>query len=77
MTSAQTLQPPPPRTGLLLASLARADLSVMVKNKMRVILSLLLPLIILSSTNSAKAQFEYPNSCEHWVACSAASRASS
>jgi ABC-2 type transport system permease protein len=55
VTSAQTLQPPPPRTGLLLASLARADLSVMLKNKMRVILSLLLPLIILSVTNSAKA----------------------
>jgi ABC-2 type transport system permease protein len=53
VTSTQTLQHP--RTGLILVSLARADLSVMLKNKMRVILSLLLPLIILSVTNSSKA----------------------
>jgi ABC-2 type transport system permease protein len=53
VTSTQTLQSP--RTGLLLTSLARADLSVMLKNKMRVILSLLLPVIILSATNSSKA----------------------
>jgi ABC-2 type transport system permease protein len=60
VTSTQTLQPP--RTGLLLASLARADLSVMLKNKMRVILSLLLPVLILSVTNSSTALHKFGGS---------------
>jgi ABC-2 type transport system permease protein len=47
---------------MILASLARAVLSVMLKNRMRVILSLLLPVIILSSTNSAKALHSFGGS---------------
>ena len=39
----------------MLAALLRADLVVLTKNKMRMLLSLLLPLIILSTTSSAKA----------------------
>jgi ABC-2 type transport system permease protein len=39
----------------MLAALLRADLIVLTKNKMRLILSLLLPLIILSTTSSSKA----------------------
>ena len=44
-----------PSIGSLLAALARADLTVLTKNKMRMLLSLLLPLIILTTTSSAKA----------------------
>jgi ABC-2 type transport system permease protein len=39
----------------MLGALLRADLVVLTKNKMRFLLSLLLPLIILSTTNSSKA----------------------
>ena len=39
----------------ILAALLRADLVVLTKNKMRMLLSLLLPLIILLTTNSSKA----------------------
>ena len=39
----------------ILAALLRADLVVLTKNKMRMLLSLLLPLIILSTTSSSKA----------------------
>ncbi len=39
----------------MLTALLRADLVVLTKNKMRMLLSLLLPLIILSTTSSAKA----------------------
>ena len=45
----------PPGVGTMLAALWRADLIVLTKNKMRMLLSLLLPLIILTSTSSAKA----------------------
>jgi ABC-2 type transport system permease protein len=44
-----------PSIGTLLAALLRADLVVLTKNKMRFLLSLLLPIIILSTTNSSKA----------------------
>jgi ABC-2 type transport system permease protein len=44
-----------PRLQTMLMALLRADLAVLTKNKMRMLLSLLLPLIILSSTSSAKA----------------------
>ena len=44
-----------PSLGTMLAALLRADLVVLTKNKMRLILSLLLPLIILSTTSSSKA----------------------
>jgi ABC-2 type transport system permease protein len=45
----------PPATGVLLRALFKADLAVMTKNKMRFVLSLLLPLIILSTTSSSQA----------------------
>lgn len=45
----------PPSLKSVFAALLRADLVVLTKNKMRLILSLLLPLIILSTTNSSKA----------------------
>jgi ABC-2 type transport system permease protein len=44
-----------PSLGTMLAALLRADLVVLTKNKMRLLLSLLLPLIILSTTSSSKA----------------------
>ena len=44
-----------PSLGTMLSALLRADLVVLTKNKMRMILSLLLPLIILSTTSSSKA----------------------
>ncbi len=44
-----------PSLGTMLEALVRADLVVLTKNKMRMILSLLLPLIILSTTSSSKA----------------------
>jgi ABC-2 type transport system permease protein len=44
-----------PGTGAKLAALVRADLLVLTKNKMRLLLSLLLPLIILSTTSSSRA----------------------
>jgi ABC-2 type transport system permease protein len=44
-----------PSLGTMLAALLRADLVVLTKNKMRLLLSLLLPIIILSTTNSSKA----------------------
>ena len=45
----------PPGLGTMLGALLRADLVVLTKNKMRMVLSLLLPLIILSTTSSSKA----------------------
>ena len=44
-----------PSLGTMLSALLRADLAVLTKNKMRMLLSLLLPLIILSTTSSSKA----------------------
>ncbi len=44
-----------PHAATVLAALLRADLVVLTKNKMRMLLSLLLPLIILSTTSSSKA----------------------
>jgi ABC-2 type transport system permease protein len=44
-----------PNLTSMFAALLRADLVVLTKNKMRLILSLLLPLIILSTTSSSKA----------------------
>jgi len=44
-----------PKLGTMPGALLRADLVVLTKNKMRLLLSLLLPLIILSTTNSSKA----------------------
>ena len=44
-----------PGFGIMLAALLRADVVVLTKNKMRMLLSLLLPLIILSTTSSPKA----------------------
>jgi ABC-2 type transport system permease protein len=42
-----------PNTGLILTSLLRADLIVLLKNRRSLILSILLPYLILESTNSA------------------------
>lgn len=44
-----------PPLGLVLASLARADLTVVFKNRRSLLLSLLLPLILLFATKGAKA----------------------
>ena len=44
-----------PDLSTMLAALLRADLVVLTKNKMRMLLSLQLPLIILSTTSSSKA----------------------
>jgi ABC-2 type transport system permease protein len=44
-----------PSLGTMMSALLRADLVVLTKNKMRFILSLLLPLIILTTTSSSKA----------------------
>ena len=44
-----------PSVGTMLVALLQADLVVLTKNKMRMLLSLLLPLIILSTTSSSKA----------------------
>ncbi len=44
-----------PSIQTMLAALLRADLVVLTKNKMRMLLSLLLPLIILLTTSSSKA----------------------
>ena len=44
-----------PSLSAMLTALLRADLVVLTKNKMRMLLSLLLPLIILSTTSSSKA----------------------
>ncbi len=44
-----------PSLGTMLAALLRADLIVLTKNQMRMLLSLLLPLIILLTTKSSKA----------------------
>lgn len=44
-----------PGLGTILGALLRSDLVVLTKNKMRMLLSLLLPLIILSTTSSSKA----------------------
>lgn len=44
-----------PSSGTILRALLRADLVVMVKNRLRFVLSLLLPLIILSTTSSSRA----------------------
>ena len=52
-TAPKTIEAPSLRT--MLTALLRADLTVLTKNKMRLFLSLLLPLIILSTTNSSKA----------------------
>jgi len=52
-TAPTTVAAPSLRT--MLGALLRADLVVLTKNKMRMLLSLLLPLIILSTTSSSKA----------------------
>jgi ABC-2 type transport system permease protein len=44
-----------PSLDTMLGALLRADLVVLTKNKMRMLLSLLLPLIILTTTSSSKA----------------------
>ena len=44
-----------PSLATMFAALLRADLVVLTKNKMRLILSLLLPIIILTTTSSSKA----------------------
>lgn len=48
-----------PSMGSILGALLRADFAVLVKNKMRFLLSLLLPLIILSTTGSSKATQQF------------------
>lgn len=45
--------------GTILGALLRADLAIVTKNKMRFLLSLLLPLIILSTTGSSKATQQF------------------
>jgi ABC-2 type transport system permease protein len=52
-TAPTTIHAPSLKT--MLSALLRADLVVLTKNKMRLLLSLLLPIIILSSTSSSKA----------------------
>ncbi len=52
-TAATTVEAPSLET--MLGALLRADLVVLTKNRMRMLLSLMLPLIILTSTSSSKA----------------------
>ncbi len=53
MTNTQTVNPAP-NTRLILTSLLRADFTVLLKNRRSLIISILLPYLILQSTNSRK-----------------------